>query len=1111
MLAGVSGSLLSHEALERIIPEALRGRFGEADREPASRRLRAWHRSIEPRLGPSASARMVFDQIAGPLAVQLGYKALPLAASGLYYTAILEAGRLTPAVLLVTAWGQDLTSTWREAVRRGIGCDARWCVCVSGPAVRLTDSQRTYSRRFLEFDLHAVAENDATFAAMWGLLRASALVPSPPDGQPALDRAIAISEQHRVSVRDSLQHGVQEALVRLTRAFISANSRRRVRQNLQQPDGITSADESLIVIYRILFLLFAEARGLVPRWHPVFRENYTIESIRKDVEVLPRPGGLWETLQAISRLAHRGCHAGSLRVPPFNGRLFSPAHAPLSDVLALDDGAVRQAVLALTTRPARRKTAGRERIAYGDLGVEQLGGVYERLLDFKLPDDSTAASGRQDRRKATGSFYTPRSLTEYLVRRTLAPLVHDARPERIMDLRVVDPAMGSGAFLVAACRYLASAYEAALVREGSATSSDISEVDRGGFRRAIAQRCLYGVDINPMAVQLGRLSLWLATLAAGRPLTFLDHRLRAGDSLIGASPWDVLRQPPPGRRARERPVDLPLFEREPLDSAIGAAVAVRIGLALEPGDTLEQVRAKERALARLERDDTELTRWKRVADMWCSGWFRDPAGRTEFRAVFHSLTDIVLTGRRELPDRIAGRLLLATDAIAAERRFFHWTVEFPEVFHDRDGRRMPDAGFDAVLSNPPWEMLRGDQGSAEVRSDARTTTSRVADFVRGAGIYRLQGEGHVNLYQLFVERALSLVRPAGRLGLILPSGFATDHGCAVLRRALLDRTLIDTFHGFENRDGVFPIHRGLKFLLLTARIGGTTTEIPARFGLRRPDVLDGLPDSGADPRAVPLTRPFLDRLSGPHLVVPEVRTMRDLEIVTTIAFRTPALSHADGWRVTFGRELNATDDRKNFLDGGTGLPVIDGKHIQPFYADPLRARYRVPVHVANRLAGARGSHHRTRLAYRDVASPTNRLTLIAAIVPAGVMTTHTLFCAKEPLEEELQLFLCGMLNSFVANYLVRLQVGTHVTASLMSRLPVPTVSRESAAFRTIVSSVETLRSSPSDTAVHARLQACAAELYGLNREQFAHVLETFPLVSTAERRAVLSAFYDIVS
>ncbi len=546
-------------------------------------------------------------------------------------------------------------------------------------------------------------------------------------------------------------------------------------------------------------------------------------------------------------------------------------------------------VLALTTRPARPKAAGRERIAYGDLGVEQLGGVYERLLDFKLPEDSTTAPARQDRRKATGSFYTPRSLTEYLVRRTLAPLVQDAIPERIMGLRVVDPAMGSGAFLVAACRYLATAYEAALVREGSATSSDISEADRAGFRRAIAQRCLYGVDINPMAVQLGRLSLWLATLAAGRPLTFLDHRLRAGDSLIGASPWDVLRQPPPGRRARERPVDLPLFEREPLDTAISAAVAIRIGLALGPGDTLEQVRAKERALARLEQDDTELTRWKRVADMWCSGWFRDAAERAEFRAAFHSLTDIVLTGRRELPDKVVGRLLLDTDAIAAERRFFHWIVEFPEVFHEQG--RSADVG-------------------RRIRCGPRQPT--LGNAQRGSRIPRryvqMSGRPHPGLPISRAARASIACRARVTSTSISSSSNAHSRSCALpgvwdssfppasrpttaarsSDGALLDRTLIDTFHGFENRDGVFPIHRGLKFVLLTARIGGATTEIPARFGLRRADVLDELPDTGADPRSVPLTRAFLDRLSGQHVVVPDVRTMKDLEIVTTIAFRAPA-------------------------------------------------------------------------------------------------------------------------------------------------------------------------------------------------------------------------------
>ena len=1107
MIPGISGSLFSHDALEQVIPSALRGRLGEAARDDALRRVRAWHRPLQLRLGPSASARAVFDQLASPLLAQLGYRSIALPASGPCYQALLETQGTTVAVLLVTPWGEDLSATWRDAVRHGIGWGARWCLCVSGPAVRLADSQRTYSRRFVEFDLQIAIENDRTFAAMWGLLRAAALFHSHAGDGPVLDRAVALSEQHRVTVRDSLQVGVEEALTCLTRAFLSARARRRTLA-LRSPVS-ACADESLVIIYRILFLLFAEARGLVPHWHPVFRDGYTVEALRTEIERLPRPRGLWEALQAISRLAHRGCHAGSLRVPAFNGRLFSPVHAPLADVLPLDDGAVRQALLALTTRPLRSKQQpGRERIAYGDLGVEQLGGVYERLLDFKLPEHSSARPATRERRKATGSFYTPRSLTEYLVRRSLAPLVHDASPDQVLTLRLVDPAMGSGAFLVAACRYLAIAYESALIRDGVATTADLTEADRAGFRRAVAQRCLYGVDINPMAVQLGRLSLWLATLAADRPLTFLDHRLRSGDSLVGASVWHVLRQPPPGRRTRDRPAALPLFEDDELGGEIGSAVTVRMELALGPGDTLDQVRAKERALAHLDGVDSRLQRWRRVADIWCSGWFQDDQDRLALRTAFRTLMDSVLTGRSALSGRTTERLLRAADAVAAERRFFHWALEFPEVFHDGDGQARPDGGFDAVIGNPPWEMLRGDHGSTSTRRNARVSGSRVSDFVRSAGVYQWQGDGHVNLYQLFVERALALVRPGGRVGLIVPAGFATDHGCAALRRAVLERSRIDTFHGFENRDGLFPIHRSLKFLLMTGEVGRATAAIPGRFGLRRAETLDRLADTGDDQRAVPLTRTFLERVSGPQLVVPEIKTAADLEIVTTIVFGAPQLAHPDGWQVTFGRELNATDDRRHFVADRRGVPVIDGKHIQPFVADPTSTRQFLPRHVADRLAGARGAHGRARLAYRDVASPSNRLTLIAAIVPAGVLTTHTLFCSKEPLDEELLLFLCGMLNSFVANYLVRLQVGTHVTASLMSRLPVPAPSRASREFRTIAACANALRSSPADPRSQALLQASAAALYGLTGAQLGHVLESFPLIDSRERSAVLDTFAD---
>ena len=1106
MIPGISGPLLSHDALERVIPGVMAGQLGEVERDAASRRFRQWYRAVAARLGPSASARTVFDQVAGPLVERLGFRTAALDSSGPHYRALLESGGLVVSVLIVTPWGQDLSVLWRDMVRHGLAWAARWCLCVSGPVLRVTDSQRTYARRFAEIDLQSAAEHDATFAVLWGLLRAAALAGPAPS---VLDRAVAMSDQHRVSVRNSLQQGVEEALTRLTRAFLRAQHR-RLRRAARPASAALCADESLVIIYRVLFLLFAEARGLVPKWHPVFRDGYTIEALRADVERLPRPAGLWEALQAIARLAHRGCRAGSLRVPAFNGRLFSPAHAPLADVLALDDGAVREALLALTTRPATRGGRGRggrgrERISYGDLGVEQLGGVYERLLDFALPEDLAGAPRASDRRKATGSFYTPRSLTEALVRRTLAPLVLDASPDAILALRVVDPAMGSGAFLVAACRYLASAYELALIREGTASAGDLSDADRAGLRRVIAQRCLYGVDRNPMAVQLGRLSMWLATLAADRPLTFLDHRLRTGDSLVGAAPWDILRQQAPGSRSRARANPLPLFEDDGLDRALGAAVAVRGELALGPGDTLEQVRAKERALAHLQQDESGLTRWRRVADAWCAVWFQEATERAQSRTSFPDVMASIFQRPTALPARLLQRVISAGEAAAAAHRFFHWPLEFPELFHDEQGRALDSPGFDAVLGNPPWEMLRGDYGTARTRAEARLAGSRVADFVRGSGIYRLQGDGHVNLYQLFVERALGLLRANGRLGLVLPSGFAVDHGCASLRRALFERTRVDTLHGFENREGLFPIHRGLKFLLATATVGPQTTNIPARFGLRRAETLDALADSGVDAQSVPLPRSLLEKMSGAQLVVPEIRSRIDLEIVSAIAFSAPPLGDPDGWHVTFGRELNATDDKRHFVSGGKGLPVIDGKHIRPFATDWSQSQIRLPEHVAEQLTGAREARHRSRLAYRDVASSTNRLTLIAAIVPPGVLTTHTLFCSREPVDDELLLFLCGMFNSFVANYLVRLQVGTHVTAALMARLPVPRPSRPSAAFRLVASCADVLRAGITATP-HARLQATAARLYGVSAAQLRHVLDTFPLVSVEERQAVIEEF-----
>jgi len=1081
MIPGLSGSLLSHDAMRRNLDPA------QIDQAP-SRWFQSWHERLVRDLGPASGIRTVYDRVALPLVDALGLRVVPApcaVTSADHIHAMLHADDVPVASLLVTAWGRDPGTTWRAAIHHGIAHKVRWCFCVTGPIIRIFDATRTYARRFAQFDLEVAAHEPALLGLLWSLLHRDAFR----GDESLLERAVVLSDQHRAEVRASLQHGVHDAVVALLDAFEAARGARR-------SNAPAFFDESLIVVYRILFLLFAEARGLVPKWHPIYRDSYTIESLREPSECHEKPPGLWESLQAIARLAHRGCQAGTLRVTPFNGQLFSPAHAPLADSLALNDHAVRRAMLALTTTAS---SSGRQRIAYADLGVEQLGGVYERILDY-APEPRRDGVGSLalrpiGRRKATGTFYTPRPLTEFLVRRALAPLVRERTADEILTLRVVDPSMGSGAFLVAACRYLASAYESALIHGQGLSQSDFDERDRAGFRRAVAQRCLFGVDINPMAVQLGRLSLWLATLARDKPLTFLDHHLRTGNSIAGVELDDVVRSPPRAR-ARRRFEHLPLFDSALLDEPLSHVIGPRLSLANDPADTVDEVRSKERLLASLRQPDAPQMIWKTIADLWCSDWFADRA-RARAGVPFAALVDELLGRGAALPNHLSRPFFDRAREVAAQEQFFHWPLEFPEVFHDIDGKPSGAPGFDAVIGNPPWDMLRGDRGSG---ADAA-----LAGFTRESGVYTWQGEGHPNLYQLFVERALKLTRPGGRVAVVLPSGFAIDHGCANLRRALLDRFSVDTFVTIENRDAIFPIHRGLKFLLLTATREGRTTRIPCRGGVRSLAVLDSIPDVG-DANAVDLPRTVVERLSHAQLPIPDIRTALDAAILSRLVFQFPALSGDDGWGIHFARELNATDDRRHFVSRRRPgfCPVIEGKQIRPFAVDVGQARRYISATTATRLLGS--DFGRPKLAYRDVASATNRLTLIAAIVPAEVVTTHTLFCLRGAADAGLQSFLCGIFNSFVANYLVRMRVNTHVNVSIIEQLPVPRPDVDSREFLEIVSLSDRLAHAPLDGSTAERLQSAVARLYGLNAAEYQHVLDTFPLVSDVERSAAIRGF-----
>jgi hypothetical protein len=939
-----------------------------------------------------------------------------------------------------------------------------------------------------------------------------------------IDALMASAATFEDRVRTDLQNGVIGAMDLLVGVLAPGGHR---------PDANGRFQEALTIVYRVLFLLFAEARDLVPHRHPVYRHTYAVGALCRDAAAGESARGLWEALGAITRLSRIGCRAEDLIVRPFNGRLFarnaapSLEHRPASPRTTQDrtagagsarDAALQHTLVALSTRPG---AAGREAISYVDLGVEQLGAVYERVLDLEPaalgqpgPDvrfhrgsrpKASAATRHSARRKETGTFYTPQPLCDFVVRRTLAPLVSGATSDAILALRVVDPAMGSGAFLAAACRYLAAAYEHAIVDEGRVAANDVDEPARADIRRLIAERCLAGVDANPVAVQLARLSLWLATLAEGKPLGFLDHRLRVGNSLVGASP-DDLRRVSAGRPSAVREFTLPLFDESRLEDTVRKIARPLVELITRRDETVKDIHAKEAAWAGLSGDRSPLRPWRLASSLWCARWFWT-TGAAPSAPEMRAAIDAVLRGDPTLRAGHLSRLLSTAVTLDTAHGFFHWPLEFADVFYDEQGQAKDRPGFDAVIGNPPWEMLRRDSGTAEPRHRGTPEPrNHLVSFIRESGLYPSCDRGHVNLYQPFLERALTLTRPGGRVGLILPWGLAVDEGAAALRSTLIDRTSIDAIVGLDNAEALFPIHRGLRFLVVVTSPGQATREIRARFGVRSAVELTALPDrdsgttEGTQPWPVRITPRQIRLVGGSVRRIPDLRRAHDLDLLERLAAAHPPLGDARGWGAQFGRELNATEDRDHF--GRRGLPVIEGKHVQPFAVDVRSLSRRIERVRAIRLLPD-GRYDRARLAYRDVSGVGNRLTLIAAIVPAGVVTTHTLFCLRTPLPIERQHFLCGVFNSYVLNAVARMLMGGHVTTGLVESLPVPAWHGD-AAERRIARLARRLTDGVRNSDLVARLQAAVARLYGLDGDTFARVLDSFPLVSSEERQLALT-------
>jgi hypothetical protein len=553
------------------------------------------------------------------------------------------------------------------------------------------------------------------------------------------------------------------------------------------------------------------------------------------------------------------------------------------------------------------------------------------------------------------------------------------------------------------------------------------------------------------------------------------------------------------RRGRA-PTPLPLFDDQLADTVASRVMPARLQLALTPSDSVDAVKGKERTLAALSAADGPMAGWWLAADLWCAARLSSgaPPAAGLVAEWIAAATGLATT----LPPAQLRESMRVARTAAQGHGAFHWELAFPEVFFDADGRLKTDAGFDAVLGNPPWDMVRADTGSSADRAEARANTKAALQFYRRSPAYSLQGSGHANRYQLFLERALRLTRPGGRVGLILPSGIATDHGSAALRKHLLDRTAIDTWLGFNNRRRIFPIHRSTRFVVLSTTTGGRTDVLKFRCGLTDAGALEQ--DAAAAPQLLTISRARLESWSPDDLAIPEIADAAALALMTGISSRIPALADPAGWHVRFGRELNATDDRPYFValtKAGSRalLPIVEGKLVTPFRVELGRATSGITARAAARLVG-RASFERARIAYRDVASATNKLTLIAAMLPAGAISTHTVFVSKGPLDDRSMWCLLALLNSFVANYLVRPNVTTHVTSAMMARLRVPRPAEGSTAFEQLIVLARALAADFSGGGEHyARLNAIVANLYGLTIDEYQYLVGTFPLVDAQVR------------
>ncbi|MGX4652999.1 Eco57I restriction-modification methylase domain-containing protein [Micromonospora sp. SCSIO 07396] len=1032
-----------------------------------------------------------------------------------------------------------------------------WGIVANGQRLRLLrDSTSLVGTAYLEFDLEAIFEGDLfpDFVLLYRVAHASRLAVRDAAAGPSsclLEAWRTEGAKQGERALAQLRDGVEAALEILGTGFLDHPDNAALRERIEVTLSLEDYKRSLLrLVYRLLFWFVAEDRTalLDPEAAPQARQRYdAFFSARRLRELALRRrhsghGDLWEAVRLVFRFLGEEAGNATLGLPGIGG-LYEPG--PLDRPIAeasLSNTALLRAVEALAVLPARRGT-GRQRVDFQHLGAEELGSVYESLLELRPRWDAPARRFHTERlagneRKTTGSYYTPSSLVECLLDSALDPLLDEATalptPEEritaLLALTVCDPACGSGHFLIAAARRIAKRVAA----EETDELEPAPDAVRSAMRRVVA-RCIYGVDVNEMAAELAKVSLWLEAMEPGRPLGYLDANIRVGNSLLGVTP-KLLKQGIPDAAftaltGDDRAVVNALKRQNAKENTgqgdLFGAAGIEVGNSALAAEVKEIVYAElPRRLAdvhvqakRAQALDAERRHAKTVADAWCAAFVQAKTEETRESAITQAVLERLDKGEASLDMH---RVESLVEELTRQYRFFHWHIEFPHIFRvpeygPADEATGWEGGFSCVLGNPPWERVKLQEqeffasrdpeiAGAKNAAARKKAIAALADsdepaqkmlyaewiaalheadgfshLLRSSGRYPLTGKGDINTYSVFTETARVVLHPRGQLGIIVPTGIATDATTQDFFKDLVVTKTLVSLYDFENEDKVFPnVHHSFRFALLAVSGSERIAEqVSLVFRVRQASQIAA--------RAYSLTPEEITLLNPNTGTCPVFLSRRDAEITLGIYRRVPVLWReyvADGnpWGLSFMAMFHMANDSGLFrgseelseqgwrLDGNAFvrggermLPLYEAKMAHHFdhrlgsyegqteaqasmgtlprfddtaHADPRKLpipRYWVASEeVKERLAG-KSWQRNWILGWRDICRSTDERTLISTVIPRAAVGDTYLLALPAIVSAGLQ----ANLSAFVLDFVVRQKAsGTHLKYYVLKQLPI---------------------------------------------------------------------------